>query len=176
MGGCLQNDIEPRFELGFGLSYTTFACFSCAVHTAHHADHTYAAPKPRHGAGQDERRERLTAEGPRVSRSFEVSFKVTTDRSQVEATGSRGTVQCVPASTLYSTPTPTPTPSAPPRSSTPSDARAYDPLPALPPSRPSRLKHRLRGFSDVLLALRPRLARPHAARCTPFRSGRCGAA
>ena len=76
----MQNDIEPRFELGFGLSYTTFACSSCAVRTVHHADHTSAAPKPRHGAGQDERRERLTAEGPRVSHSFEVSFKVM-DRS-----------------------------------------------------------------------------------------------
>lgn len=66
----LQNNIEPRFEFGLGLSYITFSYSDLNLRTVHHAEYTSAALE---GAWAAFGLTAIWLHRP----AFEISFKVT---------------------------------------------------------------------------------------------------
>ena len=78
VGGCLQNDIEPRFEFGFGLSYTNFSYSGLAVRKVNEADGTFSALEAAWAEGEPSPNVEGGSTAIWLHRpAFEVSFKVT---------------------------------------------------------------------------------------------------
>ena len=73
----MQNNIEPRFEFGFGLSYTSFTYSSLKVSKLHESDKTFSSLESAWAAGKPT----PVGEGSSTAiwlhrPAFEVSFKV----------------------------------------------------------------------------------------------------